>query len=147
MLTRTSELGIKTILYLALNESEQPIPPRRMADALRCSPSYLAKTANMLVKAGLLRALRGASGGLLLTRSPDEITLLDVVEACQGLVTANYCSEPAPGTPICGYHEAMAELHEAITSTLSRWTLRDLLTTPYRDSEVAGLACRMLIHR
>ncbi len=147
MLTRTSELGIKTILYLALHESEQPLPPRRMARALRCSPSYLAKTANMLVKAGLLRSLRGASGGLLLARPPAQITVLDVVEACQGLLTANYCREPAPGTPVCGYHKVMAELHEAITSTLSRWTLRDLLVSPFREADVAGMDCRMLIHR
>lgn len=144
MLSQTSELAIRTLLFLALKGEDRPISPRQMAQDLNCSRSYLAKTTGLLVRAGLLRSLRGVNGGVLLARSPDRINLLQVVEACQGLVTADYCGDESPLREICSFHEAMGQLHRGIVDTLSSWTLKDLLQCPVaspRGSE--ELACRM----
>lgn len=130
MLSRTAELGVQVLLYLALRDAEAPAPPRKIAEALGSSPTYTAKVAGSLVKAGLLAAVRGARGGVQLSREAGEITLLQAVEACQGRVLADYCAPFEDLTLVCAYHEAMHELHAAITGVLSRHTLADLAARP-----------------
>jgi Rrf2 family protein len=130
MLTQTAELGIQLMLFLALHEGREPLPPRVMAGQAGASPTYTAKVTGQLVKAGLLRAQRGAHGGVVLARDPAQITLLEIVEACQGVILADYCQPYADLTQTCAYHEAMAELHSALTGVLSRWTLALVAARP-----------------
>lgn len=146
MLTQTSELAVRALLLLAIEPSTEPTPPRQLAESLNCSPSYLAKTVSMLVRAGVLQSVRGARGGVLLTRDPAEISLLEVVEACQGLLIGSYCTElAAHREPICSYHRAMNDLHAAMTETLSKWSLKDLLAQPYSKHAPEGpTGCKML---
>jgi Rrf2 family protein len=139
MLTRTSEIAVQALLVLGLESAGEPASPRQLAERLDCSPSYLAKVLGMLVKARLLRSFRGARGGVRLARPADEITLLAVVEACQGLMAANYCrSIDVPGYPVCAFHQAMADVHRATVGALSRWTLADLLAQPAPGRPATG---------
>jgi Rrf2 family protein len=101
-----------------------------MAEQLGESPSYLAKVTQQLAKAGILRAHRGVSGGVTLNLPPEEITLLAVVEACQGAILADFCEEGADLAKTCAFHQAAAELHDAIVQVLSKWTLAELLENP-----------------
>ena len=130
MLTQTTELAIKTLIFLAVQGQGKPLSPRRIALSMDCSPSYLAKTVGHLVRTGVLRSIRGSAGGVLLAKAPHEISLLEIVEACQGLITAQYCNGADEVTNLCSFHHAMAELHEAVTGTLTDWTLEDLLRCP-----------------
>lgn len=143
MLTQTSELAIKTLIFLALEGQGEPLSPRRIALSVECSPSYLAKTVGLLVRAGVLRSIRGSAGGVLLSRVPGEIRLLDVVEACQGLITAQYCEDNAGNREVCSFHQAMVELHETTVGALTRWTLMDLLVCPAKP-EGRDHRCRMV---
>jgi DNA-binding IscR family transcriptional regulator len=82
---------------------------------------------------------------VVLARTPGEISILQVVEACQGLLTAQYCGQAEDSTEVCIFHRAMLELHEATVGTLSSWTLQDFLrlpASPKLDKEGSG--CRML---
>jgi len=101
-----------------------------MAEQLGESPTYLAKVARHLVKVGILRAHRGVAGGVTLNRSPDEISLLAIVEACQGAILGDFCQDAEDFDNTCAFHQAGAELHEAIVGILSRWTLAQLLLKP-----------------
>jgi Rrf2 family protein len=51
------------------------------------------KVVALLSKAGLLRALRGAGGGLQLARPAAAITLADIVEAVEGPIALTACVE------------------------------------------------------
>ena len=131
MLTQTTDLAFKTLIFLSLNGGEGPTPPRQIAESFECSPSYLAKTVRRLVRAGVLRSMRGAHGGVVLAKRAEDVTLLSIVEACQGLLIATYCQEITPHQePVCGYHRAVRELHDATVEILSRLTLDDLLQPP-----------------
>ena len=82
MLTKTTELAIRALTWLAMQERTEYHPPREIAMRMGCSPSYLAKVMGGLVKAGILRSHRGPSGGTALALAPEEIDLLRVVECC-----------------------------------------------------------------
>ena len=66
MLLQTSELAIKALIRVVLAGGDSPISPRRLAQQIEASPSYMAKVCNILVKANILRARRGTAGGVFL---------------------------------------------------------------------------------
>ena len=145
MLTQTSELAIRTLVFLGLEGDGKPQPPRQISEKLDCSQSYLAKVLGMLVRSGILKSVRGAHGGVLLARLPDQITLLDVVESCQGLLIGNYCEEISTHKdPVCAFHQAMREIHKVTIDTLSKWSLRDLMSRPTpTDPNNSPFCCKM----
>ena len=130
MLTKTSMSAIRTLTSLGLHANGGPYSPRYLAQQLGESPTYLAKVVRHLVKVGILRASRGSAGGVVLAKSPEHVTLLAIVEACQGAVLADFCEEASRLSQTCAFHRASVELHEAIVGVLSRWTLAELLRRP-----------------
>lgn len=144
MLGKTSIAAIRSLIFLAGQDSTLCWSPRRLAEILDESPTYLAKVARHLVKHRILDAEKGAKGGVRLGRRPDEITLLAVVEACHGPIVGDYCRSARPSRSHCNFHRAAVELHEAITGVLGRWTIADLLERPAALQEaVGGVTCLM----
>jgi Rrf2 family protein len=91
VLGKTTLSALRALLFLTQQEPAACLSPRHIAAVLGESPTYLAKVLRHLVKAGVLRAERGATGGVRLAMAPEDVTLLDVVEACQGTIVGNYC--------------------------------------------------------
>jgi Rrf2 family protein len=147
MLTQTTELAIKALIVLTHKGDGNPIPPRQLAGWIGCSATYLSKIMGQLGKGGVLRSVRGAHGGVVLARPPGDITLLEIVEACQGLVIGSYCRVigEADG-PVCAFHQAMLEIHRCMKRILSKYTLADLAKRPVPTGELAGNEqCRMRV--
>lgn len=142
LLSRTTITAIRALQYIALESSGRRVSPREVAVRLGESPSYMSKIARELVKAGILHAERGAKGGAYLARDPGEITLLQIVEACQGEVVGRFCKDVRNPSATCSFHQAAFELHQAIHSILSGWTLRQLLARPV-GADDASVSCLM----
>ena len=121
------------------------ISPKKIAAELGESPSYLAKVSGLLVKAGVLRAEKGAKGGVQLAKRPTQITLLEVVEACQGAPTGGQCGAKCDPELACSFHQAALELEAATVSVLSRWTLAKLSRQSHVNRRFpGGYHCVML---
>lgn len=129
LLTKTTELAVQSLLYLASQPEHHRFTPAEVAGCLGESPTYMSKVLRALAKAGLLRSRRGKIGGFGLARVAEQITLLEVVEACQGIIAGNYCEEEnrRPERNTCGYHQAMLELQTGICEILGRWNLQQVL--------------------
>ena len=139
MFTKTTTSAVRSLVLLCNKSDGAPSSPRQIAEQLNESPTYLAKVLRHLVKVGILQAHRGATGGVTLNRTPEEITLLAVLEACQGKIISNFCQNPCDLNKACAFHEATAELHDAIVDVLSRWTLADLVKRP--SPLIEGVNC------
>jgi Rrf2 family protein len=144
MINGTCEIGIQTLIYLARQGGGEPHPPKVIAAALKASPTYTAKVCGALVRAGILRAHRGAKGGVTLLAKPEQVTLLDVMEACQGKLLADYCSEVFNLDHVCNWHRALDELHKAMVGVLEKWTLADILRCPFPSAPLnSATHCRI----
>lgn len=144
MLTKTAVSAVRALTFLGLNPRRRPWSPRAMAERLNESPTYLAKVVRQLVRAGLLKSHRGVAGGVSLNRDPEEISLLMVVHACQGVILGDFCTAAIDPLQTCAFHQAGAELHDAIVGVLSRWTLADFLRRPSPSPEIADqVNCRL----
>src|SRR4029078_2814630 len=68
-----------------------PIPRRLLAEVLKD-----------LAHAGLVESQRGATGGYALTRSPDELTLAEIVTALEGSPALTSCESHDGAHDTCG---------------------------------------------
>ena len=106
-----------------MQDDSEPKSPRVLAERLGESPTDLANVARHLVRAGILRSHRGVTGGVVLGQEPRHITLLAIAHACQGTLLGDAFAERETPAETCALHQACVELHRAITSIPSRWTL------------------------
>ncbi len=99
-------------------------------------PSYLVKQLKALSKAGILESLPGPRGGFRLARPAASITLLDIVNAIDGLEPLFHCTEITrcfptneltPGHPhFCEIKNAMWEAERAWRESLAKVTMLEL---------------------
>ena len=144
MLSQTTITALQSLLYIMLHEDEGPHAPANIAQQLGASTMYLGKIHTQLAKANILRAQRGARGGVTLARQPSAITLLEVVEACEGRILGDYCQPHDDITVVCAFHAAMHGVQKALIDTLTGWTLEDLRATPRPHPSICeAVHCRM----
>ena len=92
-ITRQADYATRAILYLARNRNGKRVATSQVAKEQRIPSSFLAKIISQLSIAGLLHTSRGAHGGITLARDPEQITLLQVIEAIDGPIQLNVCVE------------------------------------------------------
>lgn len=92
-LSTRSRYGLRAMLVLALHQGDEPIMTKEIADRQNLPVSYLEQLMLTLRKAGLVVATRGARGGYLLSRSPREISLAQIVEALEGALDIADCAD------------------------------------------------------
>ncbi len=144
--------GVEWALHccVVLTSTEAPVPAARLAQFHDVSPTYLAKQLQALSRSGLVRSVQGKSGGYVLTRSPESITVLDVVEAIDGPDPAFVCTEirqrgpmatppEACATP-CAIARTMAAAESARRDALRSVTIADLAGDVESDSGKGTLA-------
>jgi Rrf2 family protein len=128
-ITRQADYAVRAVLYLARLGTEQRAATSQIAQEQQIPPSFLAKIVSQLSVAGLLQTSRGARGGVSLARQPEDISLLEVVEAIDGPIMLNECvagngtctfGDDCPMKPV--WCDAQAELvHHLQGTTFSQF--------------------------
>ncbi|HEY5573022.1 MAG TPA: Rrf2 family transcriptional regulator [Anaerolineales bacterium] len=90
-ITRQADYAMRAVMYLAEKGPDRRAATSQIAEEKHIPPSFLAKIVSQLSVAGLLQTSRGARGGVSLARLPEEISLLEVVEAIDGPILLNEC--------------------------------------------------------
>lgn len=128
MITSKSRYGLLFLVDLAENGDSGPIDLSSIASRQEIPEAYLAKLLAPLKSAGLLSSSRGAKGGYELARPPEEISLLEIVEALEGrasLVGVEVAGSVAPreGSTEERAMEVWKGLDRAVRDYLSGTTL------------------------
>jgi Rrf2 family protein len=93
--------------------------------------AFLTKIIQRLVQTGLLRAYRGAAGGIALAQPAEQINLRQIIEAVQGPIFLAHCLiQPGecPSQKTCPVHEVLMEMQNSILKILEDATLASLVT-------------------
>ena len=72
--------AVEAVVAIAYNSGVSPISSRDIAQAQGLPPRYLEQLLQRLVRAGILRGVRGSSGGYILAREKRKITVADICE-------------------------------------------------------------------
>lgn len=138
MITREADYAVRTVLHLTRKYGgEGRVRSRELADEMEIPYRFFRKLVGRLVDAGLVRSRRGRDGGLLLGRPPDNISLLDVLNAMDpNGVKLNLCLSDARlcgRSGLCPVHDRLVGLQSVLDEKLDEITFESLIAPKTRQ--------------
>jgi Rrf2 family protein len=128
--SRSTEYAIRAFVNLAQVPEGKYAMVRQIAEQEKIPAHFLAKILQLLARKGLLRSSKGPTGGFCLRLSAKEISLIQLVEALDGLTDyqkcvsgLSECNDEAP----CGMHDSWKTLRSRIMDYLEHTTIADVV--------------------
>ncbi|REJ67052.1 MAG: Rrf2 family transcriptional regulator [Planctomycetota bacterium] len=131
MFSRTAEYALRTTSFLGSRPTTN-LTTEEIATATKVPPAYLSKVIQSLRKAGLVDSRRGASGGVKLNKDPEDITILEIINAVDPIERIDRCplGLAAHGVQLCPMHSQLDEALASIEEIFGATTLADVLDDP-----------------
>ena len=138
-LSRTVTYGLQATLQLAKETSQKPVSSRQLAEDGQMPERFLLQILRNLVAHGILESTRGVDGGYSLERTPDQISLLEVIEAVEGPLTSTLpLGEGLSSVSKSRLEDALAEVTELARRQLQAVKLAHLLPAPRKSRRQTG---------
>lgn len=122
--------GLTVIVELGKKFGDGPIPLRKIAADKDLSEAYLEQLIPPLRNNGIVRSVRGAYGGYMLTKHPSEITAGDVIRVLEGPIQL---VEDLDETDI-PQQELWKRMGDAIRNVLDTTTIQDLIQSAEKSA-------------
>ena len=131
MLSQTTEYALRIVVQLA-SQGAEPVTIPELARTTRIPSGYLAKVLRQLSRAGLVHSQRGPNGGSVLLRPPEELTVLDVVQAVDPLKRIEVCplGLRGHGANLCPLHRRLDQAVATVETAFRNSSVADLLGDP-----------------
>jgi len=129
LITRATEYAIRALLYLAKQPKGEIVLKKDICRTQDITPAFLTKILQPLIKSGVVGSQRGVGGGFYLLKDPEEVTLLDVVNAEEGPLHLNHCIAQkgiCEKDVFCPVHRAWHQIRKELMATLGRYSFADL---------------------
>jgi Rrf2 family protein len=128
MISQTVEYSLRAAVVLA-RSADAPCTAQRLSEMTDVPKPYLAKVLQELVRAGVVKSRRGLHGGFELARSPNDLTIWDVVEAVEPLQRIRKCPMgiSAHSGGLCPLHRRLDDAMELVERSFRATTLAELL--------------------
>jgi len=128
-LTRFTDYSLRVLIYLGQN-NENRVTIHQISEAYDISKNHLMKVVSNLTRLQFVVAQRGPGGGIQLNRSPEDISLNEVISNTekhfqqQAMVEPSYEGEQTADTRLSSY---LQHALQAYLEALGRFTLADVL--------------------
>lgn len=130
-LSTKGRYGLKAMFQLALTQSKGPVPLKQIAEKQDLSENYLEQLFSTLRKDGLLSSVRGAQGGYLLARPPEEITVGNILRSLEGELAPSDCIidgvNECERETICVTKNVWIKIKDSIDEVVDSITLKDMI--------------------
>ena len=129
-ITKAVEYAIRCVLYLATVGKHKLVTRKQIGASMDIPDQFLRKIAQQLAKAEIIDIVQGPRGGYRLLMEPEELTLLDVVEAMIGKICLNECVVDPDfcfRSPTCSVHGVWQKATEQLRQTLKESTFSKLI--------------------
>lgn len=129
-ITTKGRYGLTIMIELTRNYGKRHIPLKEIANKHKLSVHYLEQLATSLRNNGLIKSVRGAGGGYLLTKDPKEIIVGDIITALEGpiMFVEELENEEAAQRALWN------KLRNAVKDILDSLTLMDLLEMEKKET-------------
>jgi len=128
-LPRRTLFALEAVVDIAYNARPDPVQAKEITRRQGIPPRYLEQVMQQLVRAGILKGVRGPRGGYTLARERRRISVGDVVRAIEGLEEEEEIDDrPEPGSPIgvMVVRPLIEQLRVELEKRLDQVTLEDL---------------------
>ncbi|MBX3318122.1 MAG: Rrf2 family transcriptional regulator [Phycisphaeraceae bacterium] len=128
MFSQTTEYALRAMALLAYYP-DQLVPTPTLAEETKVPPTYLAKVLQQLSGADLITGRRGVGGGYKLSKAPEQINMLDVINAVAPIRRITTCPLGLAdhGSNLCPLHRRMDSAAKVIIELFEGVTLADLV--------------------
>ncbi len=132
------EYGVRIMVDLARHYGGRPRSLTDIAQSELLPLAYLEQLAKLLREAEppLVTSTRGAHGGYQLSRSPENITMGEILRVLEGPIAPMICATEGEMTEICGFlgsckiRHLWAKVRDAVAHTIDTMTLAELVDAP-----------------
>ena len=128
MFSKTCEYALKTMIFLCSYDHEgKLVSLKDISGAIDSPEAFTAKILQQLVRSGLLKSLKGPTGGFKVSDRP--ITLLEVVTAIDGDGVLTDCVlglKECSGKKPCAVHDKFSPVRDQLKRVLSTTQLTDV---------------------
>ena len=141
-LSTKGKYGLYAMYYRAQHTGDGP-QPLKAVSAIGVSEDYLEQLLGNLRRAGLVTTVRGAQGGYLLGKEPQEITVGDIIDATEGPLNLSECladESCCHKSGQCKTRRVWEYVSGRINQILQSITLRDMLEQERFDLPDQGAA-------
>jgi Rrf2 family iron-sulfur cluster assembly transcriptional regulator len=130
ILRRNTDYALRLMVGLARHQNHNgSVSTRLLAEEQDVSYQLACKLMQQLHEGKLVGSCMGPKGGFRLSRSPVEISLLEIIEVVQGPLSLNQCLANAgvcPRTKVCPMRGRISELQGRMGEYLGGVTLEEL---------------------
>ncbi|MBI5118549.1 Rrf2 family transcriptional regulator [Candidatus Poribacteria bacterium] len=140
-ITRASEYAIRGVLDLCMQPKGAVCLLNEISERQNVPPSFLSKIFQNLARAGIVSSSRGTGGGFTLLKPPEDINLLDVLEAIEGQIEMNVClgnGDVCGNRSVCPVHDVWREAQDQLFATLRKQSFAQLAEASRRRREEAA---------
>ena len=126
--TRRTDYGIRALLHLAMSESER-VKAAEIAETMDIPVGFLHQVLQELQRTRFVTSRPGRSGGYSLARPAEDITILEIVEALEGPISAQECvlrGGPCHWEDVCALHWVWSSAQAALAEKLASATLAQI---------------------
>lgn len=130
LVSKGTDYAVRAMIDLASSPDGERTITEDIAERQEIPVAFLSKVLARLSQAGLVRASRGAAGGVSLARPAEEISLLDIIEAVQGPLVINTCTDPydhCDKQEECGAHTAFLSAQRSMERIFRDTKLADMV--------------------
>ncbi len=127
MIPKTAEYALRAVVILA-RAPGRPLSADALAESTKVPRRYAHKVLQALVRAGLVGSHSGPGGGYTLLRSPEDVSILDVVSAIEPIPRIRRCPLGLKGhTSLCPLHRQLDDAAAQTEKAFAQVTLAQLL--------------------
>lgn len=131
MISQTAEYALRAIVFLAMNPGTA-FTTQQISKTTKVPAAYLSKVLQSLVKSRLVQSQRGLGGGFVLTKPPEDISILEVLNAVDPIQRIRTCplGLKAHGTVLCALHKRLDDATAIIEKSFAETTIAEILARP-----------------
>jgi Rrf2 family protein len=142
MLSQKGRYALHALIVLAEHDGEEPMMIADIAEEAGVPRKFLEQILLELRKRGILRSLRGRSGGYLLAKSPKDISFADIIRVTDGplalapcvSVTAYHRCEDCEDEKTCAIRKVLLAARDATAEILESRTLASAIGSRRRTT-------------
>lgn len=131
MTSQTAEYALRAVVWLA-SRPEKALNTGQISKVTKVPAGYLSKVLQALARAGLVISTSGRGGGFLLARPASRISVLDVINAVDGVHRIRQCplGIRSHGSVLCPLHKRLDDAMAMVEKAFANSTIAELIEEP-----------------
>ncbi len=143
MISQTVEYALRAVVHLA-QFSPKSRTTEQIAEHTKVPRAYLSKILHSLSRGHIVVTQRGIGGGVTLAAKPNELTLLEVMNAVEPVLRIKKCplGITSHGIQLCSLHRRLDNAIATIESAFANTTLAEIIQEPTSNAPLCELPIR-----